>query len=234
MLSQQILPPSARDARGACRARVPLITLVGIAAAVFSASGYAQTKPVVTCDAAGIGAAKLTADKTPKILEAAPATAGKDTDTHKANPNAVKAMIAFICLNIASFATTWGPTAWIVIGEIFPLTIRSRGVGLSTASNWFWNCIIAVITPYLVSDQPHSANMGSNVFFMWGGLCIISFLFAYFFVSHLESLIIEAHANMSRFLKPRVSPSNRSTRCWRSRLPVPLASGSHTPPSLAK
>lgn len=63
------------------------------------------------------------------------------------NPSAVKAMIAFICIYIFFFATTWGPGAWVVIGEIFPLPIRSRGVGLSTASNWLWNCIIAVITP---------------------------------------------------------------------------------------
>lgn len=57
------------------------------------------------------------------------------------NHAAVSAMIAFICLSIASFATTWGPAAWVVVGEIFPLTIRSRGIGLSTASNWFWNCV---------------------------------------------------------------------------------------------
>lgn len=59
----------------------------------------------------------------------------------KHNNAAVSAMIAFICFNIAFFATTWGPCAWVVIGEIFPLPIRSRGVGLSTASNWFWNCV---------------------------------------------------------------------------------------------
>jgi len=57
------------------------------------------------------------------------------------NDNAVKAMIAFICIYIFFFATTWGPGAWVVIGEIFPLPIRSRGVGLSTASNWLWNCV---------------------------------------------------------------------------------------------
>jgi len=56
--------------------------------------------------------------------------------------SAVSAMIAFICINIAFFASTWGPTAWVVVGEIFPLQIRSRGVGISTASNWFWNTII--------------------------------------------------------------------------------------------
>lgn len=48
----------------------------------------------------------------------------------------VKAQIAFICIYIFFFASTWGPGAWVVIGEIFPIPIRARGVGLSTASNW--------------------------------------------------------------------------------------------------
>jgi len=134
------------------------------------------------------------------------ATAGKDNGPEDpADPNATRAMIAFICLNIASFATTWGPAAWIVIGEIFPLTIRSRGVGLSTASNWFWNCIIAVITPYLVADQKNSAKLGSNVFFMWGGLCILSFLFAYFFVPETKGLTLEQVDKMLEETTPRTS-----------------------------
>ena len=65
-------------------------------------------------------------------------TAGR-LDRHD-NP-AVSAMIAFICFFIATFAITWGPAAWVVVGEIFPLPIRSRGVGLSTASNWMWNTV---------------------------------------------------------------------------------------------
>jgi len=60
------------------------------------------------------------------------------------NIAAVNAQIAFICFFIFFFASTWGPGAWVLIGEIFPLPIRSRGVALSTASNWLWNCIIAV------------------------------------------------------------------------------------------
>lgn len=56
-------------------------------------------------------------------------------------PAAVRSEIAFICIYIFFFASTWGPGAWVVIGEIFPLPIRSRGVGLSTASNWLWNCV---------------------------------------------------------------------------------------------
>jgi hypothetical protein len=64
------------------------------------------------------------------------------------NIPAVNAQIAFIAIFIFWFASTWGPGAWVVIGEIFPLPIRSRGVGLSTASNWLWNTIIGVSSPF--------------------------------------------------------------------------------------
>jgi len=61
--------------------------------------------------------------------------------TANGSVNATRAMIAFICIYIFFFASTWGPGAWVLIGEIFPLPIRSRGVALSTASNWLWNCV---------------------------------------------------------------------------------------------
>ncbi|KAK5240289.1 hypothetical protein LTR16_010852, partial [Cryomyces antarcticus] len=52
---------------------------------------------------------------------------GTATNNGTGNPNAVSAMIAFICIYIFFFASTWGPGAWVLIGEIFPLPIRSRG-----------------------------------------------------------------------------------------------------------
>ena len=116
------------------------------------------------------------------------------------NIPAVNAQIAFIAIYIFFFASTWGPGAWVVIGacpilillfpfistspclnfgscsmcagEIFPLPIRSRGVGLSTASNWLWNTIIAVITPYMVNQG--EGNLRSSVFFIWVRPAIIS------------------------------------------------------------
>jgi SP family sugar:H+ symporter-like MFS transporter len=100
--------------------------------------------------------------------------------TDGSNPSAVKAQISFICIYIFFFASTWGPGAWVVVGEMFPLPIRARGVSLSVASNWFWNCIIAVITPYMVDKD--KGNMGSKVFFVWGSLCIGCWLWAYFTV----------------------------------------------------
>jgi sugar porter (SP) family MFS transporter len=70
-------------------------------------------------------------------------TAGK-LSAH--NNSAVSSMIAFIMINVGIFSFTWGPVAWVVVGEVFPLPIRSRGVGLSTASNWMWNCVTSPST----------------------------------------------------------------------------------------
>lgn len=51
------------------------------------------------------------------------------------NVNAQKAGIAFVCIYIFFFASTWGPLAWVVTGEIFPLKHRARGLSMTTATN---------------------------------------------------------------------------------------------------
>lgn len=95
--------------------------------------------------------------------------------------------------------------AWVLIGEIFPLPIRSRGVGLSTASNWLWNCIIAVITPYMVGSDPGEANLGSRVFFVWGSLCTACFVYAYVLIPETKGLSLEQVDRMLEETTPRTS-----------------------------
>lgn len=51
------------------------------------------------------------------------------------NVAAQKAGIAFICIYIFFFASTWGPIAWVVTGEIFPLHTRAKSLSITTATN---------------------------------------------------------------------------------------------------
>jgi sugar porter (SP) family MFS transporter len=125
------------------------------------------------------------------------------------NVAAVNAQVAFIAIFIFFFASTWGPGAWIVIGEIFPIPIRSRGVALSTASNWLWNTIIAVITPYMVGTE--HGNLKSSVFFVWGGLCTCAFLYSYFLVPETKGLSLEQVDKMMEETTPRTSAKWRPT-----------------------
>ncbi|PSN72473.1 general substrate transporter [Corynespora cassiicola Philippines] len=118
-------------------------------------------------------------------------------------------LIVFTCIYIFFFASTWGPAAWVVIGEIFPLPIRAKGVALSTASNWLWNFVIGYITPYMVDDT--EGNMKSKVFFVWGTTCTVCVLFAYFFVPETKGLSLEQVDRMLEETTPRKSSKWRPT-----------------------
>lgn len=144
-----------------------------------------------------------------------------------------KVQIAFICIYIFFFASTWGPGAWVVIGEIFPIPIRARGVALSTASNWLWNCIIAVITPYMVKKVSFpeaviqkliiqdKGNLGSKVFFIWGGLCTLCLLYAYFLVWETKGLTLEqVDLMMEEVGSPRKSVGWKPSSTFSQRLEV--------------
>ena len=110
----------------------------------------------------------------------------------KASQNA---SIAFICIYIFFFACSWGPVAWVVTGEIFPLKIRAKGLSMTTASNWLLNWAIAYATPYLVNNSPDSPPQGvdlrSKIFFIWGGCCFICIFFVWSMIYETKGLSLE-------------------------------------------
>ncbi|KAI2609210.1 hexose transporter [Hypoxylon sp. NC1633] len=107
------------------------------------------------------------------------------------NVAAQKAGIAFICIYIFFFASTWGPLAWVVTGEIFPLKSRARGLSMTTATNWLLNWAIAYATPYLVNYGEGYANLQSKIFFVWFGACFICISFVYFFIYETKGWSLE-------------------------------------------
>ncbi|KAI0065599.1 MFS monosaccharide transporter [Artomyces pyxidatus] len=107
------------------------------------------------------------------------------------NTSGQKALVAFVCIYIAFFASTWGPIAWVVTGEIFPLNVRAKAMSMSVASNWLWNFAIAYATPYLVNKAPGSAGLGVKVFFIWGSTCFCCIVFTYFCIPETKGLSLE-------------------------------------------
>ncbi|GJC97962.1 hexose transporter [Colletotrichum higginsianum] len=82
------------------------------------------------------------------------------------NLPAQKAAIAFVCIYIFFFASTWGPLAWVVNGEIFGLKTRAKSLSLSTATN-------------------------SKIFFVWFACCFLCIAFVYFFIYETKGLTLE-------------------------------------------
>lgn len=125
------------------------------------------------------------------------AIVGCTTDSHVAN----KIMIAFVCSFIAFFAATWGPLTWVIVGEIYSLSVRQKAVSLTAASNWLVNFVLAFCTPYLVDTGKHTAALGTKIFFVWGSLNLFGVLIAYLFVYETKGLLLEEIDELFRVCK---------------------------------
>jgi hypothetical protein len=58
-------------------------------------------------------------------------------------------VVLFVMLYNAAFGYSWGPIPWLYPPEILPLSIRSKGASLSTATNWAFNWLVGLMTPIL-------------------------------------------------------------------------------------
>lgn len=84
----------------------------------------------------------------------------------KAHPNSKKAgdaLIAFSCLFIAGFASSWGPVAWVVAGESFPIRLSALGVTIAAGANWLFNMTISFAAPQIQN------KIGTGICFVWAG-----------------------------------------------------------------
>ncbi|KAL2286883.1 hypothetical protein FJTKL_06408 [Diaporthe vaccinii] len=80
------------------------------------------------------------------------------------------AVISCSYLFVASFATTWGPVSWTYPAEIFPSKIRAKAVSLTTATNWFFNMVLAFAVPPLLW------NISYNMYYIFGAFNAAAFI----------------------------------------------------------
>lgn len=106
-------------------------------------------------------------------------------DDPKSTPTAGKIMIAFTCLFIAAFATTWGPIVWTVTAELYPARYRATCIALATSANWLFNFLISFFTTF-ITDQIH-------YFYglVFGGCTGALFFITYFFVIESKDRSLE-------------------------------------------
>jgi len=112
---------------------------------------------------------------------------GVSTDSQVSNI----VLIVFVCFYLFFFEFSWGPCAWIVTGEIFPLHIRAKALSMTTSSNWLFNFILAFVTPYMVDSGPGNAGLGVKVFFVWTAFCLIAVVFVWALIYETKGLSLE-------------------------------------------
>ncbi|KAK3401743.1 general substrate transporter [Sordaria brevicollis] len=114
-------------------------------------------------------------------------------------------MIVAAALFIASFACTWGPIAWVVIGETFPLRTRAKQASLATAGNWLGNCNHDLLPDPLATD-----GIGYSYGYVFAGTNLLGALLVWFFLYESVSLSLENVDLM--YSEPGIKPWN--SRKW--------------------
>ena len=92
------------------------------------------------------------------------------------NPNADGyLLLGIILIFCAVYAATIGPVTWTYIAEIFPNKIRALGISVATLSLWIACFVTSFTFPVLAKGVGESGT-----FLIYGGLCLIYFLFIFF------------------------------------------------------
>ncbi|KAI0462614.1 hypothetical protein LJB42_004110 [Komagataella kurtzmanii] len=87
--------------------------------------------------------------------------------------NTPQLVVIFIIAANSSFAYSWGPIPWLFPSEILPLTFRSKGASLATATNWLANFIVGEFSPILLE------KITWRVYLIHATFCFTSALVAY-------------------------------------------------------
>lgn len=132
-------------------------------------------KPVLATGAIGMGVSHIII----AIILA------KNIDNFHNAPGAGWAAIVMVWLFVIHFGYSWGPCAWILIAEIWPISTRPYGTALGGSSNWMNNFIIGQITPDLLEKITY------GTYILFGLITFLGAAFIWFFVPETKRLSLE-------------------------------------------
>jgi len=109
--------------------------------------------------------------------------------------------ISLVWVYIAFFAISLGPLGWLIISEVFPLSVRGIGSSIGALSNWLFNGIVAFTFFKLVKGltMPGTAivlkgeDLGNpaGAFYLYALVGILSIVWGYFFIPETKNVTLE-------------------------------------------
>ena len=95
------------------------------------------------------------------------------------------AMIFITALYVFFFASTWAGGVYSIMSELYPLKVRSKAMGIASASNWLWGFLISFFTSF-ITDAIHFYYG-----FVFMGCLVFSIFFVYFMIYETKGLTLE-------------------------------------------
>ncbi|KAL1623038.1 hypothetical protein SLS56_008449 [Neofusicoccum ribis] len=107
------------------------------------------------------------------------------SDAAQSVPPNAKATVAMIYLFVIVYNFSWGPLPWPYCNEFFSNRYREAGVALAVSSQWLFNFVFTISTPYMID------SMGWGTFLLWGLFDIVIGIFTVLFARETRGLSLE-------------------------------------------
>lgn len=100
---------------------------------------------------------------------------------------AVKGLVPVLSIIVyaAFFMMSWGPICWVLIAEIFPNTIRGKGIAVAVAFQWVFNYLVSSTFPALYDFSPMFA------YGLYGCMCVAAAYFVWRWVPETKGKTLE-------------------------------------------
>ncbi|HJO94079.1 MAG TPA: sugar porter family MFS transporter [Victivallales bacterium] len=95
-------------------------------------------------------------------------------------------MVVAVLVFIVGFAYSWGPIAWVLCAELFPLEGRDFGMTITTAANWIVNWIVVRFSLSIMHDWSPTA-----LFYIFAIFCIVGFIITKYFIPETKGVSLE-------------------------------------------
>lgn len=95
-------------------------------------------------------------------------------------------LLISVIIYIFGFAVSWGPVAWLICSEVFPLEVREVGMTITTIVNWtFAGLVMGNALSFM------KAHGSASIFFVFAAFCLLSMLFLKLFVPETKGVTLE-------------------------------------------
>jgi SP family xylose:H+ symportor-like MFS transporter len=102
------------------------------------------------------------------------------------------ALVAVV-VYIAGFAFSWGPVTWVLLAEMFPNSIKGKGLGIAVAAQWLANLVVSA--SFKVLDGSSALNALFNhgfAYWIYGLMSVLAALFVWRYVPETKGKSLEA------------------------------------------
>lgn len=95
-------------------------------------------------------------------------------------------LLISIIVYIFGFAVSWGPVAWVVCSEVFPLQGREVGMTITTMVNWTFAGLVMARSLSFMETYGNA-----SIFYVFAAFCVLAIIFVKWFVPETKGVTLE-------------------------------------------